>query len=296
MPTPFLELARRGQNSWRRYLLSAMVIIFCWFFLGSVPILALAALVAGDRNPSTYFDPATTRFVGIDPVWGYLALNLSFVALLVGLFIAVRLIHQRPLKSLVTPHAQINWRRIAQGFAAWWILALLLSLAEFLFRPAAFQFALDLARFAPFALLILIVTPLQTTAEELLFRGYLMQSVGLVTRRTIIVLGMPSALFLIGHLANPEVAADFWLLALYYFAFGAWLALITLKDNSLELALGVHAANNLFAALLFNYANSLLDTPAVFTVTSINPLFNLVSFLVAALVFYGWFFWRRAVG
>jgi len=88
------------------------------------------------------------------------------------------------------------------------------------------------------------------------------------------------------HLANPEVSAGPVLLALFYFSFGAFLALITLKDNGLELALGAHAGNNLFTALLVNYEGGALTTPAIFTATELDPLFNLVTSLVAMAIFY----------
>lgn len=291
MGAAFLDLARQGKNRWWRYVLSLIVILFCWLILGSLPYLLLSVAVTLARYPNIRITP--TGIAGIDPLLTFILLNFSFVMLLVGLWFAVRWIHQRRFTTLITPQPSIRWRRIGQGLSAWFIFAFLSSLVEFLYRPAAFQITFDPFRFVPFAVAILILTPVQTSAEELLFRGYLMQSSSLITRWRPFVLALPAFLFTLGHLANPEIQSGFWLLVAYYFGFGLFAGLITLRDDSLELALGVHAANNLWGALFANYANSALQTPAVVTATSIDAVFNLVSFVVTAILFYLLFFGRR---
>ncbi|MRS04469.1 hypothetical protein EG832_14815 [bacterium] len=55
---------------------------------------------------------------------------------------------------------------------------------------------------------------------------------------------------------------------------------MTLKSNRLEFALGIHAANNLITVLFTNYTDSALPSPAIFTATVLDPVFNLVSFLM----------------
>jgi hypothetical protein len=59
-------------------------------------------------------------------------------------------------------------------------------------------------------------------------------------------------------LANPEVEAGFLLVALYYFGFGAFLAWVSLRDGTLELAFGAHAANNLYGAVVLSFEGSAL--------------------------------------
>jgi hypothetical protein len=97
------------------------------------------------------------------------------------------------------------------------------------------------------------------------------------------------------HLANPEVRTDFVLMPAYYFGIGLLLALVTLRDNRLELAVGAHAANNLFSSLVANYVNSALPTPSVFTVSRLDALYALAAFVVTAVIFYGGIFPPRRV-
>lgn len=287
----YLDAALEGKNEWWRYLIAVLLILFFWLILGSIPVIAAAAVVMADGNPATEVGPF--GLIGVDPLLNFILLMFSFVAFLLGILLAVRFIHRRPLRSLVTAAPQIDWRRLGQGFAIWIALAALIALVEAVLFPDRYQLTFQAVRFLPFVPLAILFIPLQTTAEELLFRGYLLQGFGRLIRNWFILACLSGLLFMLPHLANPEVSAGPALLAIFYFSFGAFLAFITLRDNGLELALGAHAGNNLFTALLVNYEGGALATPAIFTATELDPLFNLVTSLVAMAIFYWLVFTRR---
>jgi hypothetical protein len=89
------------------------------------------------------------------------------------------------------------------------------------------------------------------------------------------------------------MAANSILIGLGYFSIGFFFALITLLDNGIELALGMHAANNLFTALFANYTITALPSPALFTVQTLDPIYSLISVIIGMIVFYLIFFGRR---
>jgi uncharacterized protein len=92
------------------------------------------------------------------------------------------------------------------------------------------------------------------------------------------------------HFGNPEMQRGAVWIALTYFTLAVFFTTITLQDNGLELALGVHAANNLFIVLLINTQDSALQSPAVWiqTVPS-NPRLTLLMVLLGAIGFW-WIF------
>jgi hypothetical protein len=53
----------------------------------------------------------------------------------------------------------------------------------------------------------------------------------------------------------------------------------------LELALGMHAANNLFTALFANAVVTVMPTPSLFTVMEMDVVYSVVSSLMIILVF-----------
>jgi len=94
------------------------------------------------------------------------------------------------------------------------------------------------------------------------------------------------ALFLLPHLSNPELKFGPIPMVLYYAGMGVFFAWVVLRDKRAELVIGAHAANNLFVALLINFEGSALQTPALVVTTHVDALYNLVTFLISAAVFY----------
>jgi hypothetical protein len=100
--------------------------------------------------------------------------------------------------------------------------------------------------------------------------------------------------FAIAHFGNPEMSRGAAWIALSYLLMGIFLVLITLKDERLELALGVHAANNLFVVLVVNTQDSVLPTPAlIMQQTPTDPRFTILALLSEIAIFYGLLFWPR---
>jgi membrane protease YdiL (CAAX protease family) len=293
MGTTYLDLVSKGKNRRLRYLAALLLIFFFWLIIGSIP-LTVVQLFFAVRGESAQPVAGSALLPGVHPLVSYLLLSFSFVAFFIGIWLAVRWIHHRPLITLIDPAGRMDWGRALQGFALWLGLSAAVSLAEALLYPGRYLFTFDPARFLLFLPFVLVLTPVQTSAEELFFRGYLIQAGGLISRNPAFLIFLSGFLFALPHAANPEVASSFVLVMLYYFGFGAFMAWLTLRDNRLELALGVHAANNLFAASIANYVNSPLPTPSIFTSQYIDPVYNLAGWLAAALVFILVFFFRES--
>ena len=272
----YLDLARQGRNAWWRYALGAFTIVFFWLVLGYVPYLLLVGAGVSDR------------------LLEYLAVNFSIFMMLAGLVLTVKLIHRRPLLSLVTPEARVDGRRMGRGALMWAVIAAVIVVIEHLLFPDRYYLSFDVERFFVFLALVLVLTPIQTTAEELVFRGYAMQGIGLLTRRPALIAVASSLVFTAPHLLNPEVHQHgVLIMAANYFVIGMLLATITLRDGRLELAIGVHAVNNVFLALIANYEGSALTTESIFTARELDPVYSLVTMIVGTLVFHWWIF-RRA--
>ena len=284
----FLEIARQGRNDWWRYLISFPAILAVWFILGSIPVVVLMAYVSMDGDPATNF--SATGFTGVPVILEFLVTMASFLPFLVGTLLAVRLIHVRPLKTLVTGERQIRWRRVFAGAGVWLVIAALVSVVEAFLYPGRYVLTFQPVTLLLFALLALLLIPIQTSAEEFFFRGYLLQWMGLRLKNRWLLSLLNGLLFFLPHAANPEMAADSVLVGLSYFVMGFFLSLITLQDNGIELALGMHAANNLFAALFANYSITALPSPSLFTIQTLDPVYSLIALVLGLVVFYLIFF------
>lgn len=288
MGSHYLDAARQGKNSWWRYVLSIVVIAIFWLVLGTIPL-----IIFGIVNPHIFWAGASSD---LERIWLYAISSLSFVFFLMGIFIAVKGLHQRRFRTLIRANAQIKVRRILQGVGVWGLLVALPYLIEAILFPPHFAITFNANAWFILLPIALILTPIQSTTEELFFRGYLLQSLGILTKNHWVLIGLTSIFFAVLHFGNPEVEASngFGWIALNYLSFGVFFALITLKDNALELAIGAHAINNLFLGVVVSPKVSVLNTPAIVTQTVIaDARIELILFLAQASVFYWVFFGRK---
>jgi len=274
----YLDLARVGRNEWWRYALGVFIIALFWLGLGYVPYLLLVSAVSET-----------------DPLVDFVAVNFSIFMMLAGLAVAVKLVHRRALLSLVTPETRVDWRRIGRGALVWAAIAAVIVVIEHWLFPDRYYLSFNPERFFVFLAVVLVLTPIQSATEELVFRGYAMQALGLLTRRPAVVAVLGSLIFTAPHLLNPEVARHgVLIMAANYFAIGMLLATVTLRDGRLELAIGLHAVNNVFLALVANYEGSALMTESVFTARELDPVYSLATLTAGAFVFHWWIFRRSS--
>ncbi len=290
MELPYSQQGLLGRNSWARWGAGLLLIAYSWFVLGGV----VPPLVATAYGPGARFDAESGRLVGVSPLLNYAALALGFVPLLCGTLLVVRLIHVRRLRTLLVSGRRPDIGRVLGGFALYGALLGATALGEALLGPPRYELTWDRAAFLRFLPVALLLVPLQAGAEELLFRGYLLQGFGLFMHNPIGLASVSGLLFALSHVGNPELDARFWLVGAYYFGFGALLALVTLRTGGLDLAVGAHSANNLFALLLVNSPDSMVASPSVWTIDRIDALYTLISFLAVAVAFYALTCWGPA--
>jgi membrane protease YdiL (CAAX protease family) len=217
-----------------------------------------------------------------------LILNLSpFVILLGLLFVMVKFVHQRSILSLTTARTKVDFKRILFAFLMVAVFTLTSFFIGYSIDSSDIIFQFNAGKFAVLFLISIILFPFQIGLEEYLFRGYLMQHLGVLVKNKWFPLIFTSVLFGIAHSANPEVGAvGFWKMMIFYVGTGLLLGIMTLMDDGLELALGFHLGNNLLASLLVTADWTALQTDAIFKSTA-DPSMSMISeILLPVLVVY----------
>lgn len=302
MSNAYIQIVRRGRNHWWRYLLGSVITLFFFVAGGMLTLALFIAYIANDNNPNTQVRSpeaiaAGLPFtIGVSPLILYVVYNLAFPFFLLGIYLSLRFLHRRSFQTLITPTNQISWRRIAQGFVVYFLLIVIEIGIGYTLSPQEYTLNFQPGAFIAFLPMVVVITSLQTSTEELFFRGYLLQGIGYRFGKWAAVL-LPSILFMLLHLSNPEVTTqDTWKavasLVVYYFMIGVFLAWLTLKDDGLELALGVHAANNIATFLLVTSSNSVIPSPAVFSVSEFEASFSTVIFTAVSLWLFSFIVFR----
>jgi membrane protease YdiL (CAAX protease family) len=273
-PAEYTQLARLGRTSRPAYLVGFSIILGSWMGLGLVVTLLLARLSPGALDPSG------------TSLGSYLVVNASLLTLLAGVVVAVRLVHRRPVGSLITPTGRVDARRLLRSVVVFGVLMAASHAIWAVSHPSNYELTLDLDRWLLLLPVIVTVTSLQVFAEELFFRGYVLQALGLATRRRWLLVTISAVEFAIPHVFNVALGGHWVTGSLYYLTMGAFFALVTLRDGRLELAIGAHAANNLFVALLVNAPHSAMPTQAIWRTGEDSSLYGLFATLVITAIFY----------
>ncbi len=169
---------------------------------------------------------------------------------LAGIFFVAKNIHNQPIKSLTTSRKKIDWNRVAFGFVIIAIISIATVLIDYFTNPADYVVNFEPSKFFLMLIIAVIFVPLQTSFEEYLFRGYLMQGFGILSKTRWLPLILTSVIFGGLHFFNPEVTKLGNIIMIYYIGTGFLLGIMTLMDEGMELALGFHAGNNLVTAVL----------------------------------------------
>lgn len=292
----FLKQSLKYKNPFWMFLLGSFVIII-FNVLGQLPltyaILQEGALSSGD-------DPME-MMRGIDKNLQLFLLLIPFAIGFLGLWLVVRKLHERSMLSITTAREKIDWRRSLYAFLIWGVVTLLLVGGDYLMSPESYELNFNLKRFLLLFVIAVLLIPIQTSLEEYIFRGYLMQGFAGMFKNAWAPLLMTSIIFGSLHLFNPEVEKLGYGIMGYYIGTGLFLGIMTLMDEGIELALGFHAANNLVTALLvtanwtaFQTESVLIDVsePSLGAELFISLFVLYPLFLVWMSKKYGWKNWK----
>lgn len=289
----FWSPALARPHLWRTALGSILTVLF-WLASG-LGIVWLGGRLSG-LPPGMVMD--TTRWVGAAMFF------LTFAGLHVGLAIVLPLVHHRRYASLFGPDHRPDRRHVVNG------TAIMLAMAMALYAMMAVErlvlpegVAPTISRLRPTGEWLFGLVPalalilLQVSAEEVAFRGYLLQQLRARFRSPLIWAVLPALVFGALHF-DP---ATYGLInAGAYVAnaatMGTLAAFVTLRTGNLGAAIGLHFGNNATIALFglegelsgFSLYGIAMDPASGYATYSITA-----QTLLAVAVFLVWWRWMN---
>jgi len=294
-----LEKIRESQGGrFDRYVIGSLIIVFA-FFVAQLPH-TFAVINAVGLDQLATLDVAG-MLQALPPNTTLMLMLLPFVFVAALVLILISYMHNISICAFITSRAKIDWKRIGFSFVGIVLLNFLFFIISYYSNPSHFQWNFDPQAFAFLFLIAIVLVPLQTSAEELFFRGYLMQGLGQVFKHRIFPLLITSLLFGFMHFGNPEIDKLGPLLMVSYVSMGFFFGIITLMDEGLELALGYHAGNNLLISLLVTSDWTAFQTNSLFLDVSTPDVYMLAFMQLPMLLIllalfswkYGWNNWRQ---
>lgn len=227
---------------------------------------------------------------------------ISFVAVLPAIWLVVMKLHDLPIMSILSGRKSIDYKRILFSFCLWGSVVSLMVIAGYFISPDNYEINFKLKEFLILLIIAVCLIPIQTSVEEIVFRGYLMQGFGYWFNSRFMALFMSCTVFGLLHIANPEVTQLGNGFIIVYLISSFILGITVLMDDGLELVLGFHAANNLFIALLLTSDWTALQTESVLKDIS-DPTFGIYEMLIGVIFYpvvlyifakkYSWTNWKE---
>lgn len=296
----FLENAVTPENKFWKYIVGSVVIIAA-SFIGQIPfMIAIAFKSFSSGKPFPTDEKALMTF--LNPNLSLFLLMLSFAFAFLAIFLVIKYFHKQTFLSVTTSRSKMDWKRFFFSFSIWGIFTIASTVIMYYANPEGFEINFKPIPFAILAVIAIVLIPIQTSTEEYIFRGYLMQGFANLAKNKWFPLVMTSVIFGTMHIANPEVQKLGYIIMIYYIGTGLFLGILTLMDEGMELALGFHAANNLIAALLITSDWSAFQTESILKDNSepsagfeiLVPVF--IIFPILLFIFskkYGWTNWKE---
>lgn len=290
----FIAPARRYPAIWRLVLgmftglAVYMAVMFAIITYGVAPAAALFPDLVGQDGYSLMYNDISTP--------GQMFIILAtFIGMAIAA-VAMCLWHWRGLASLLGPR---------RNFIGYFLLAIGVLIAtqavyvvvSLFFSPHQVVPHLGLVEwlgYLPWAIPLLFI---QTTAEELVFRGYIMQQVAARFQHWFWWMVLPSVLFGFGHLDGSIDPTLAYLIVFATSLFGVVAADLTRITGNLGAAMGLHFANNYLALLIVGMPGqlsglALFHTPFTMEDVEIVRTYLLLDIAVLTVI---WIALRRAL-
>ncbi|NGM59496.1 CPBP family intramembrane glutamic endopeptidase [Bacillus velezensis] len=273
-----------GRNSVSKYLLSLLLIVGLFFFGSILTVFYMFLTSAFNPSLTINWDEAALS----DPLADIYLQHIVYFIAIPGIWIAVRFIMKRRFLSIITPNQSLNWKRIFFGFGTYVVLMFVAGLIDFLIHPDRFTLQeFHASRFLLLLAAAVLLVPIQTSAEEFLFRGFLLQFAGKLTANAVVLTVIIGGLFGALHFGNPEMENGALWAGIGYVTIGMIWTFITVKTGSLEMSLGGHAANNMFLFIFLTEDHSVYGgIPSIFTTAAGGyEIYDCISTLVINIIF-----------
>ena len=276
------------KNNFWRYVLGVFI-IFIFTQIGSIPFIVAIFNKVGLEGAAN-LDPSTMMTILENSNLTFFYTLLTFFVGFIGFIIVIKYLHNQTILSITSSRKSIDYKRILTSFTAISTILVLNILFSFLISPEDYVLQFNLNDFLILLLIAVIFIPIQTSLEEYVFRGYLMQGLGVMFNNKWLPLILTSISFGFLHFYNPEIMKLGSILLVHYVATGLFLGIITLMDDGMELALGFHAGNNLLIALIVTADWTVFQTTSIFNYIGepdvINQSLFSLSIIYPILLFY----------
>ena len=250
---------------WYKPILVFIVTFIIMFILGVLTVAAFYLIVGPDFVASV-FKGGYEAF--ISPLAIFFS-DLLIIIFIPSLYLASKVVNDRPFSSYSSSRGGWNFKLYFKALVIPVILYIIILAIDSAIKGPAGASNFSIA----FLVLLFISIPLQCIAEEYIFRGFFMQTLGSWFNIPLLAIILQAIIFAFGHGYNSIGVFE-------TFVFGLGCGFLAWKTNGLEVSSAIHSANNFcFGLFVMLGLQASTSTPQLWDVVS-GIAFEVVLFLI----------------
>jgi membrane protease YdiL (CAAX protease family) len=265
-PREYHQMLRTWNYAWWKPVLGIALVLVGMVIVAPLvlmPVLIIGVLLEGGNFWENFQEAATLEAVGPSSL---LYLNLTLGSAILVTWAVMRWVHRMRPRWLTSVVPKMRWK-VLFIFIGISVVALIAQVVVSTLMPGAQEADVsgEINEFTTTTLLmgliVLLTTPFQAAGEEYVFRGYLMQALGSLTRSKWVALLVTSTLFALAHgVQNFPLFFD-------RFMFGLIAGWLVIRTGCLEAGIARHILNNFLA---FGYALTFSDLTSSLNVSEVG--------------------------
>ena len=261
----FISFAKTFENyRWYRPILVMIVTLVMFVIFSAILTIVFASVYGWD-----FILHMTQGYEVMNTEMGQIFSDLGVIIMLPSLYIAVKIIKDRPFSSYSSSRGGWNHKL--------YFKALIIPVIIYIIFEAISLSITGVKGSNHFSVMFfiacLILVPLQSIAEEYIFRGLLMQSLGSWFNIPILALLIQAVIFALFHGYNS--------LGIFgVFVSGLVMGFFTWKTNGLEVGAALHTVNNLAVAFTVMFGLEMASSTAQLNDVIFSIVIQIVLFAV----------------
>lgn len=270
------QILRNEGYVWWRSLIGVALGLSLFLLMTAVISQGVVALFWAITASTTAYAAYFAAAFAFERPSGMLAANLGIASLIPISWLLMALIHRMRPRWLSSVRPGIRWKYLLICLGAATVALNGVLLLSTLAGPSP---VFEVQRgFWGFLAVIVLTSPLQAAAEEIFFRGYLMQALGSLVAQPWFGVVVSSVVFALLHgTQNLPLFLD-------RLAFGLLAAILVWRTGGLEASIAAHVINNVFAYLIAGLTTSIATVKAIQGIGWLDAAFDVGGFALFALL------------
>ena len=245
------------------------------FIIGLIIMLILQGIILVVFS-AIYGENIIELFAGgyevLNTEWGEIVSDLSVIIMIPALYIATKIVRDRPFSSYASSRGGFNFKLYLKALIIPFIALVILQCLDIAINGPEGTYHFSIL----FLITSLILVPLQCIAEEYVYRGLIMQTFGSWFKIPVLAILLQSIIFTVSHGYNSLGLIEI-------FVSGIIFGFLTWKTNGIEVSSAIHTANNFSISLFIMFGLISATSSPTFNDVVISIVFDII---LCAIMYY----------